>query len=99
MANLTKEEVKHVAKLSKLHLTENEIATFTEQLGEVIGFVKKLDELDLKDVAPTSQTTGATNSLRDDSDSPACLTSEQALSGTESTKNGYFKVPYVFEKK
>ena len=99
MANLTKEEVKHVAKLSKLHLTEDEVATFTEQLEEVIGFVKELDELDLENTIPTGQTTYATNNLREDGDPSGSLTFGQALSGTENTKNGYFKVPYVFEKK
>ena len=95
MAKLTKKEVKHVADLSNLVLTEEEIAKFTPQLDKIIEFVGTLDEVDTKNVEPTSQTTGLKNVLRDDIiKSDELLSQEEALSNTDG-HNGYFKVKAI----
>ncbi len=95
MAKLTKKEVKHVADLSNLVLTEEEIAKFTPQLDKIIEFVSTLDEVDTKNVEPTSQTTGLKNVLRDDIvKSDELLSQEEALSNTDG-HNGYFKVKAI----
>ena len=95
MAKLTKKEVKHVADLSNLVLTEAEIAKFTPQLDKIIEFVGTLDEVDTKNVEPTSQTTGLKNVLRDDIiKSDELLSQEEALSNTDG-HNGYFKVKAI----
>lgn len=99
MAKLTKQQVLHVAKLSKLDLTQAEVEKFSKQLSEVLDYISKLDEVDTKNVEPTSQTTGLTNVLRDDEiDTTKCLTQEEALSGTEKTKNGFFEVDAILHK-
>ena len=99
MAKLTKKEVKHVADLSNLVLTEAEIAKFTPQLDKIIEFVGTLDEVDTKNVEPTSQTTGLKNVLRDDiTKSDESLTQAEALSNTEDY-NGYFKVSSILENR
>lgn len=95
MAKLTKKEVKHVADLSNLVLTEEEIAKFTPQLDKIIEFVSTLDEVDTKNVEPTSQTTGLKNILREDKvKSDELLTQDEALSNTDG-HNGFFKVPSI----
>ncbi len=95
MAKLTKKEVKHVADLSNIVLTEEEIAKFTPQLDKIIEFVSTLDEVDTKNVEPTSQTTGLKNVLRDDIvKSDELLSQEEALSNTDG-HNGYFKVKAI----
>lgn len=95
MAKLTKKEVKHVADLSNLVLTEEEIAKFTPQLDKIIEFVSTLDEVDTKNVEPTSQTTGLTNILREDIiKTDEALTQDEALSNTDG-HNGYFKVKSI----
>lgn len=63
---LTKEEVEHIAKLARLHLTENEIEKFTTQLQNVLGYVDILNEVDTSDTKETSQVTGLQNVLRHD---------------------------------
>ncbi len=107
MAKLTKQQVLHVAKLSKLELTSGQVEKFSRQLSEVLDYISKLDEVDTKDVVPTSQTTGLTDVLRNDKqslpvrgeiDTTKCLTQEEALSGTEKTKNGFFEVDAILHK-
>lgn len=95
---LTKDEVLHVAKLAKLELSEAEIEKFTPQLSNVIDFVGELSEADTKDVEPTHQTTGLENVKREDRAAfESSLTQDQALSGTDKTYNGYFKVKAILE--
>lgn len=93
VSKLTKTEVEHVAELSNLKLTPEEIKKLTPQLSKIIEFVATLSEVDTKNVEPTSQTTGLTNVLREDIVKiDESLTQEQALSGTDKIHNGYFKV-------
>ncbi|HCR36463.1 hypothetical protein A2130_02055 [Candidatus Woesebacteria bacterium GWC2_33_12] len=100
MTKLTKKEVLHVAKLSNLTLTDAEIKKFTPQLSKIVGFVGQLSEVDTNSVEPTNQTTGLTNVFREDKViSENILTQGQALSGTDNTYNGLFKVPAVLENR
>jgi aspartyl-tRNA(Asn)/glutamyl-tRNA(Gln) amidotransferase subunit C len=99
MSKLTKKEIKHVADLSNLTLTEAEIEKFTPQLEKIIEFVATLSEVDTENVEPTSQTTGLTNITREDKVKVEnMLTQEQALSNTNA-HNGYFKVKAILENK
>lgn len=58
--------VAHVAQLAKLELNEDELETFTKQLGDVVRYVEILNEVDTERVQPTHQITGLTNVLRED---------------------------------
>lgn len=99
MAKVTKNDVKHVADLSNLVLTDEEIAKFTPQLDKIIGFVAKLSEVDTSNIEPTSQTTGLTNVLREDIvKSENSLTQEEALSNTDG-HNGFFKVKAILKNR
>jgi len=55
---LTAEEVKHIAKLARLELTDEEVDKFAVQLSEILSNAKMLDEIDTEGVEPISQTTG-----------------------------------------
>ncbi|KKR30755.1 MAG: Aspartyl/glutamyl-tRNA(Asn/Gln) amidotransferase subunit C [Candidatus Gottesmanbacteria bacterium GW2011_GWC2_39_8] len=94
--NLTIDEVKHVAKLAKLGLTDQEAEKFKDQLSEILGFVDELKSLDTKGVEPTSQVTGLLNVFREDVVTPS-LSQEEALSNAPDKHNGYFKVKAVRE--
>lgn len=98
MAKLSVDEVKHIAKLSKLNLTSSEITKFQKQLSKIIDYISELSEVDTSNIEPTSQTTGLENVFRSDETKPVSFTQEEALSGTDNTKNGYFVVDQILDK-
>jgi aspartyl-tRNA(Asn)/glutamyl-tRNA(Gln) amidotransferase subunit C len=90
-------DVKHVAKLANLTLTEEEIPKFEKQLSEVLEMVSKLNSLDTTGVEETSQVTGLENVTREDIATPS-LSQEEALSQAKTTHNGFFQVKGIFEE-
>lgn len=99
MGNLSEEDVKKVARLAKLKLTEGEVARFGKQLSEVIEYIDELNEVDTEGVETVAQTSGLINvNRRDKINLGESLSQEEAISGTEKTKNGYFVVKAVIDK-
>jgi aspartyl-tRNA(Asn)/glutamyl-tRNA(Gln) amidotransferase subunit C len=100
MAKLTSSVVKHVAKLAQLKLKPSEVEKFKKQLSEVISYIDELNEVNTSKTEPTSQTTGLTNVTRKDSrKTNEGLTQEEAVSGTDKSFNGYFKVPMILTER
>ena len=100
MGIISKKDVKHVAKLAKLKLADGDIDKFSEQLSKIISYVKELEKVDTSKTEPTNQTIGLENvSRKDVVDIETSLTQDEALSGTESTHNGYFLVDAIFQSK
>ena len=66
MTQLTHDQVRHIAKLARLRLSEAEVTTFAKELTSILGYVEILGEIDTKNVIPTAQVTGQTNVLRPD---------------------------------
>lgn len=100
MAKLSDKDVKHVALLANLDLTDDEVKTYQKQLSEVISYFDQINEVNTEGVDPTGQTTGLENVTRPDSIDPSrILTSEQALSTAENTHNGYVVVPLILKQK
>jgi aspartyl-tRNA(Asn)/glutamyl-tRNA(Gln) amidotransferase subunit C len=99
MAKLTDDDIAHVAKLANLPLNEKEIIKFKEQLSKVISYINVLSEVDASNLKPTSQTTKLKNVYRQDkSDALDVLSQDQALSQTNNSYNGYFKVSAILNK-
>lgn len=63
---ITAQQVKHIAKLARLGIKDGDEEKFAKQLSSIMGYVEKLDEVDVKDVQPTSQVTGLENVMRED---------------------------------
>lgn len=98
MATLNKSDVLHVASLANLKLTEEEIEKFGAQLSKIIDYIGHLDEVDIKGVEPTAQVTGLENVYAEDEIKAGnILAADEALSGTDKTYNGYFKVDAILE--
>lgn len=99
MGKLTKDEVKHIADLSDLILNDKQIDKFSSQLSNIVDYIGNLSEVNTKGLEPTSQTTGLENVQREDvlKDSP--INQDDALSGTENTYNGYFKVKAILSER
>ena len=89
-------DVSHVAKLANLPLKPVEKEKFEKQLSDILSYVKKLKEVDTKNVETTSQVTGLENVTREDETSSS-LTQEAALSNAKSTHNGLFKIKAILE--
>lgn len=63
---ISEEQVKHVAKLARLKLKDDEVKKFSGQLGDVLDYMKVLEEADTSDIEETSQVTGLTNVKQSD---------------------------------
>jgi aspartyl-tRNA(Asn)/glutamyl-tRNA(Gln) amidotransferase subunit C len=88
---LTVEEVRKVAKLANLELTDEEVNLFREQLAQILSYVDKLQEVDTSGVEMTSQVTGLVNVDRSDEvGNERTLSQEASLSGTKKKHKGYF---------
>lgn len=66
MPQLTKDQVRHIAKLARLTLSDEEVEKFTKDLTSILDYVDMLGEVDTKGVEPTEQVTGQTNAFRED---------------------------------
>ncbi|MEK7159873.1 MAG: Asp-tRNA(Asn)/Glu-tRNA(Gln) amidotransferase subunit GatC [Patescibacteria group bacterium] len=88
--------ISHIAKLANLFLLPNEKTKLEMQLEETIDYVNELNQIDTKNIEPTSQVTGLENITRDDLAKPS-LSQDDALSNAKSKHNGFFKVNAVFK--
>lgn len=96
---MTRAQVKKLADLARLELTDEELDRFAQQLGAILGYVKQLGEVDVTGVEPTSQVTGLQNVLRDDVvDETLSLTPAQIEAIAPEVRDGYLVVPAVFER-
>lgn len=91
---LTDQEVRHVAKLGRLKMSDEQVHYFAEQLSHVLGHFQKINELNIDDVEPMAHATDLTNVFRPDEPSTP-LTVEQALANAPQTLPPFFKVPKV----
>jgi aspartyl-tRNA(Asn)/glutamyl-tRNA(Gln) amidotransferase subunit C len=96
---LTEKDVRYVADLAHLELTEEELKKFLPQLDSILQYVEKLNELDTSQVEPMAQVTYPSSenaALREDAPR-LCFTQDQALSNAPEQGEGCFKVPLVIE--
>ncbi len=97
---LTDKEVRYVANLANLALTEEEVARMVHDLGGILEHMDRLAEIDTEGVAPMAQVlyeAGETATLRPDVER-APLGNELALGNAPLAGQGYFKVPKVIER-
>jgi aspartyl-tRNA(Asn)/glutamyl-tRNA(Gln) amidotransferase subunit C len=91
---ISEEEVRHVANLARLGLTDGEVKQMSGQLGAIIDSIDQIGELDLSDVPPTSNALNLTNVFRPDEPRP-CLSPEVALSTAPDAVDDLFAVPRI----
>ncbi len=89
-------QVKKVAKLSRLELTDSEIEEFTGQLGAIIEYVEKMNELDTKNVEPLAHCLPISNVFREDSVKES-LGTEKVLANAPKKDEMFFIVPKILE--
>ncbi len=96
MSRISVEQVKHVAHLARLAITEDEAEKFTKQLDAIISFAEQLNELDTDNVEPTSHVLELKNVLREDIPQ-AGLPREEVLKNAPEHRDGQIKVPAIIE--
>ena len=93
---ITHAEVEHVARLARLALSPDEIATFTGQMDAILAYVDTLKELDTDGIIPTSHAVPVENAFREDVVRPS-IGVDNALANAPDRVEGFFRVPNVIE--
>ena len=93
---LSHEEIRHLALLARLGLSEIELEQFGEQLSNILDNFEILQEVDTTNVPPTSHSIALENVLREDEALPS-LPVEEVLSNAPEREDNYFKVRAVLE--
>ena len=89
-------DVKYVAHLARLNLTAEEEQLFGAQLGQVLGYIEKLKQVDVSNVEPTAHAVPMVNVVRPDEVQPS-MPNEEALRNAPAKANGLFVVPKIVE--
>ena len=61
-----KDDIKHVAELARLELSDKELDVYGKQLSDILGYIEQLQEVNTDGIEPTAQITGLENSWRED---------------------------------
>ncbi len=93
---IAREQIEHIALLARLALSEEEKETFGSQLSSILDYMEKLNELDTKDIEPTSHVLSLQNVMRDDVVQPS-LPREEALANAPSRTEKFYRVPRIIE--
>ena len=97
--NLDREQVQHVAELSKLSFTDAELDHFVPQLEEIIDLFNQLAEVDTEQVKPMTTATDEVNALREDEAVKSSEAMRQALlANAPETEDGLIKVPAILDE-
>ena len=92
MAEITPDDVRQVARLARLELTDAEVAKFQEQLSAILEAVSTVSELDLSDVAPTAHPLDIENAWAEDVPHD-CLPLDEVFANAPDRDGDYFRTP------
>ncbi|MBL7215487.1 MAG: Asp-tRNA(Asn)/Glu-tRNA(Gln) amidotransferase subunit GatC [Phycisphaerae bacterium] len=95
-AKIDEAQVRRVALLSRLELSNEEVAQFSTQLSDIVEYIEKLSGLDTDNVQPLAHCLPVYNVLREDVPHPS-LTNDQALANAPDREDEYFKVPKILD--
>ena len=95
MSTITTDDVRHLAQLSNLQISDDEVDTLRGDLENILGYIEQLGELDTSGEEPTYQVTALENVWRDDEVQAASVTREQLLKLAPEQAASSVKVPKV----
>lgn len=92
---ITKEDLEHIAWLSRLELSDNDKEKYSPKLNTILDYFGELDEVDTEDVEPTYHVLPLSNVFREDEvgGTTITLTQDEALSNAPKKQDGFFKAP------
>jgi aspartyl-tRNA(Asn)/glutamyl-tRNA(Gln) amidotransferase subunit C len=93
---ISRREVEHVARLARLHLSDDELERMRTQLDAILAYIDKLSALDVAGVEPTSHAVPLVNVMRDDTEAPS-LPHAAALANAPDRAGEFFRVPRIIE--
>lgn len=92
MTKLTREDVLKLARLARINLSDNEVDSFTGEFNAILDFVEQLQSVDVDGLEPTSQVTGLTNVMREDTEIDYGYTPADLLKNAPGTEGPLLKV-------
>jgi aspartyl-tRNA(Asn)/glutamyl-tRNA(Gln) amidotransferase subunit C len=92
MAKLTREDILNLARLARLHLSEDEIVRFQKEVSAILEYATQLQNVDVDRIEPTYQVTGLHTVTRPDEVIDYGLDKESLLKNVPRTEKGYIKV-------
>jgi aspartyl-tRNA(Asn)/glutamyl-tRNA(Gln) amidotransferase subunit C len=98
MSTITKEDVKRIARLSKLELTDEELERFALLFSKTLPVIDTLKELRTAEVPETYQVNGLQNVFQEEGEPRATLSQEEALSNASKKERGLFVTEGVFDR-
>jgi len=93
---LSHEEVRHIAELAKLGITDEEVEQFSEQLSAILEYAEMINRLDTDAIPPTAQVIELRNIMRDDESRPS-LPAEEILANAPRREDDRFQVQAILE--
>ena len=94
---ITREQIKHLAHLSRLELSEVELDAMQGDMTKILGFVAKIESLDLDGVEPLTQMSKSVDVMREDAVANM-ISKEEALKNAPDANSDYFRVPKFGKK-
>lgn len=94
---LTPEQVRHIAHLARLGLTDADVEKFSHQLSEILDYFERLKAVDTDGVPPTAYPLDLHNVMRDDTPGPATPT-DDVLANAPRREGDYFRVRAVLDE-
>ena len=93
---VTEKDVRYIAELSRLEISEEEMPMFTEQFNQILEYADILEKVDTTGIEPTFSILPHSNVLREDEVNPG-VSHEEAMTNAPAVHNDGFKVPRVIE--
>lgn len=94
--SVTEKEIRYIANLAKLHLSEEEVKSLTGDMNNILDYMDLLNEVDTTDVQPLDHVIEMDSRLRKD-EAKEALSHEDALKNAPDADSDYFRVPKVIE--
>ena len=98
LLSLSREQVQHIARLARVGLSDDDIASFSEQLSEILDYFERLRQIDTEDVPPTAHTLPLQNVWRESDEPEPPLDKEDVLANAPVRGGDYFRVKVILEE-
>ena len=94
MTKISSSDVRKVAQLARLELPDDQIELYTAQIEEILSYVDQLQEIDTKNVSPTTRAVEVVNAMREDLVDVKCIR-EEILNQAPHREGDFFRVPKI----